>query len=133
MSHYAKIDKLQLKDRSCLVAALKEILGLDAKMIEVHTTPVELRDWNGKLNGLKANIVIRKEAFGGRPVNDLGFLKVGNVYEGNVDLTGIHQDFKKALAYTYGKHSAMQKLKGFKMISSQIVNGKMIVTMRQGR
>jgi len=71
--------KTVFKDQECLVNALKEVkVGCEAVEVEVHSTPQQLFDYQGRptrytnANGDKANIIVRRQHVRGA-ANDVGF------------------------------------------------------------
>lgn len=67
---------INIKDQSCLVAALKKLFGENS--VEVHEKPSNLYDYTGSEREQVAHIVVRQAAVNevsGGPSNDIGFEK----------------------------------------------------------
>ena len=140
MSEYHKQTTV-FNDEESLVNALVDV-GYDRSVIEVHKNAVPLVDYVGrqtrytdKVNGDRANVIIRRNNIGYGSANDLGFkfneeTKTYDAFISQYDSSAAHWGiggtrFKKLKA-AYAEHRGIKQAKsmGFKFLGKQVVNGK---------
>jgi len=126
---------LKIKDKDVLIEALKK-MGIDQCDILVGEN-IHLRGYRGDLRKDTADIVVKKEAFPSTASNDFGFKKTAN---GQYNLiiseydTRANSKFKTKLLQSYldcmvKKQLTTQAGIGFSFKSTEVVNGKTVVTL----
>lgn len=140
MSHYTKLSiQAQQKFESELLASLKKHFG--ETKVEMHEKKASLKTYAGADSGLKANIIVRKQAQGeklGRymAVNDLGYERnTQGGYDVHADLDGYSTETQNLIAKDYAERVATKQLKakGYTVKRKELTTGEVqLVAQRYG-
>jgi hypothetical protein len=135
MSAFINDTSLKIKDKEMLIEALKK-MGIQECHIAVGEG-IHLRGYRNDVRSNTADIVVKKEAFPNTASNDFGFKKNA---KGQYSLliseydTTANAGFKTKLLQSYlgcvvKKQLSTQAGLGFSLKSTEVVNGKTVVTL----
>lgn len=135
MSNFVKDESLKIKDKDMLIEALRK-MGIQECNILVGEN-LHLRGYKGDVRTDTADIVVRKEAFPATSSNDFGFKKnasgqfslIISEYDQRAN-AGFKTNFLQSyLGCVVKKQLATQAGLGFMLKSTEVVNGKTVVTL----
>jgi hypothetical protein len=130
MSHNTTVE-LEIKDANLLKKALIDALGLTESEVEVHKTPVMIKDYYGRVER-PAHVVVRKDAL--RRVFKQGyadagfFLEHGKAQFNHDDMDTILSGCHGRIKGQYARHTALEAArKAGRKVEERVENGKLVI------